>query len=83
MGAGAHGGLYKRYTLFDYLPKFNGEYAWIPGLDPFTEPGSWHGAPMAALWRVQHSGQSASDASEPAEERFEGAAGLVLETDYG
>ena len=52
MSADAHGGLYKGYTLFNYLPKFNGENAWIPGLDPFTELESWHGAPMATLWRA-------------------------------
>ncbi|KAK5312768.1 hypothetical protein LTR93_011189 [Exophiala xenobiotica] len=47
----ASGGLYWRYTLRGYFP-VNADKSFIPGLGPFKEPGSWHGAPMAALKRV-------------------------------
>ncbi|EON69692.1 hypothetical protein W97_08952 [Coniosporium apollinis CBS 100218] len=49
---GTLGGLYLRYTLYDYFPRLGQSSAWIPGLRPFQEPESWHGAPMAAIWRA-------------------------------
>ncbi|TKA73643.1 hypothetical protein B0A49_09877 [Cryomyces minteri] len=48
----ASGGLYLRYTLYDYFHTFGPKNTWIPGLGPFQEPEQWHGAPMAALWRA-------------------------------
>ena len=45
------GGLYWRYTLRDYFPKFGQDRSWIPGKGPFKEPESWHGDPLAAIWR--------------------------------
>ncbi|KEF50845.1 uncharacterized protein A1O9_13101 [Exophiala aquamarina CBS 119918] len=45
------GGSYWRYTLRDFFP-VNADKSFIPGLGPFKEPGSWCGAPMAALRRA-------------------------------
>ncbi len=42
------GGLYYRYTLRDYFP-IHMDTSFVPGLGPYTLPGLWHGAPMAAL----------------------------------
>jgi hypothetical protein len=47
----AVGGLYVRYTLRDYFPKFPEGREWIPGKGPFEAPEQWHGAPMAAIRR--------------------------------
>lgn len=49
---GAWGGLYFRYTLYDYFPNLGQSSSWIPGRGPFQEPEAWHGAPMAAIWRA-------------------------------
>jgi hypothetical protein len=38
--------------IHDYFPRFGPNNTWIPGLGPFQEPESRHGAPMAALWRA-------------------------------
>ena len=49
---GACGGLYLRYTLYDYFPDLGQRKSWIRDRGPFQEPDAWHGAPMATIWRA-------------------------------